>query len=717
MTLFLLFIVALLVGTAFSEPMFSNKTLSMVNGNMTQSGMVMTIVTVQFESIPANMTQEQIDMLGRFSNIYIVPYESMLFIKPYMRYYTALSLTQNFWFSVINITNAAAPSILTELSSNASYSPFLKYFTAEVAVKSLNTSRGEVSICSYYIEGDQSLTPFYCIDSQTGNYHIAKMPVILVFMDVAYYLFQTCVTAGVIYYFVYKLRLIRKGKKFVFVTDSTKNPPFWQCTFAPFCKTPQLTNFRFWDALQISVLHIVMSIFTLLSQFVPITWPKYNNDNDMWSPLNERLPFFIWVLVVIIVNTILFFIKLVTECQHHRRVKVQMPNTKLSKFIRAGISLLCGAACLPILIFYVGILPTSQSDYRRYLWYSSAVLFTFMMCVHLYRKTTYIDRVIMQRFNPNNIDEDDRYFELSENLSDISPEHYNEFKIAHKKHFANYATLITFLLCLQQGAWITTQIVNTFTSMFVINRFLQSTIINCLVNSSMITTYGYIVSIFVVFYKFMIDIEAPYVKLKNMIAKERGGLSWDRILGYRTWCLTVPMQDIQTDLRMFREIYYVIPMTWTVFLRLSKVMRIERITNKVLIRMGLTLFTLCVFFMASQSFDNTFFSKVGSTNAVLAILASAVMPLIPKVMSMLDEREAGIDSAVFTLRLQNALRLLERQEENRNTIQFVFGSVPNKYAPFRYIITSTLHESATEIMDPKCDYDPVTHIPMPLKEE
>jgi hypothetical protein len=117
------------------------------------------------------------------------------------------------------------------------------------------------------------------------------------------------------------------------------------------------------------------------------------------------------------------------------------------------------------------------------------------------------------------------------------------------------------------------------------------------------------------------------------------------------------------------------------------------------------MFMLCVFFMASQTFDSAFITKVAGTNTVFAIIAGVVLPLIPKIMSMFEDKEAGLDSAVYALRLQNALRLLERQEENRNTVEFLFGSVPNKYAPFRYTITSSLSESAKEKMDPLEEYE------------
>ncbi len=570
------------------DAVFTNSTISNVVGNSTKADIVLTIVTVQFQNSELqNASEETRTMLGEYVNILIVPYESMLFVKPYMMYYTAFTITQNVWFTVLNITHEEAPNMISQLKYNTTTSPFLSPFATEALSRYRNSSK-KLSICSSYLAGDQTLNPYLCINSHTGESTIVYTPSILVFMDVAYYIFQTLATAGIAYYFAFKLRLIRKGKKFIYITDSTYNPPYWQCTFAPFCKTSQLANFRFWESARLLLIHVIISTFTILCQFVPSTWPTSNNIKDAWQDLNERTTFFIWIIVLIFVNTVLFFIKLGIDYMHHRRVKVQMPKTKLYIFIRLAMSVFIGLLCLPILVGYVYIMPTPlRTDFRRPMWYSSAGIFILGVCAYLFLKPTYIDKAIIRKLDSGN-DEDDQYYEMSTNLGELTVEEFNEARLARKKKITKFATLITFFMCLVHGFWITTLMANVFTCMFVLNRFLQSTIINCLMNSSAITTYGYIISIFIVLYKFLVDIEAPYVKLKNMIAKERQGFSWERIINFRKWAREYDLTALHKELRMNRDVFYYIPMTWNVFLRISKVMRLRIITARVMVNMGVS---------------------------------------------------------------------------------------------------------------------------------
>jgi hypothetical protein len=134
--------------------------------------------------------------------------------------------------------------------------------------------------------------------------------------------------------------------------------------------------------------------------------------------------------------------------------------------------------------------------------------------------------------------------------------------------------------------------------------------------------------------------------------------------------------------------------------------------------MGLMMFVLCVIFMASQTFTGGLFSKVGTGSTVIAILAGTILPLIPQVLGFVGDTDATTDSASFLLRLQNALRLLERQEENRNTIKFEHGlDVPNRYVPFRYYTISSWQEAKGEEMDHKIDYDPITYEPIPVVDD
>jgi hypothetical protein len=70
-----------------------------------------------------------------------------------------------------------------------------------------------------------------------------------------------------------------------------------------------------------------------------------------------------------------------------------------------------------------------------------------------------------------------------------------------------------------------------------------------------------VIAILIMFYRFIIDIETPYLKLKNLICKERGGYHWDRIVKMRGIAPLFPMEKVKKDLKLKKEVIYPIPMT------------------------------------------------------------------------------------------------------------------------------------------------------------
>jgi uncharacterized membrane protein YjjP (DUF1212 family) len=64
-------------------------------------------------------------------------------------------------------------------------------------------------------------------------------------------------------------------------------------------------------------------------------------------------------------------------------------------------------------------------------------------------------------------------------------------------------------------------------------------------------------------------------------------------------------------------------------MRIAKLMKLTRNTARTIMNMGLMMFVLCVFFMASQTFTGGLFSNLGSGNTVIAIVAGTILPLVP----------------------------------------------------------------------------------------
>jgi hypothetical protein len=360
-----------------------------------------------------------------------------------------MTLTTNMYFHTLAIDPVAAPYIVDMLKSeNKEESPFIDLFLIET-VNMINATRsasGKLSLCNPDpTRSTQMYPPFFCKDLATYEPRIASVSSILIYMDVAYYLFQFASTGGIIYYMVFMMRIIRKGKKFQFVTDSIRNPPFWQCII-PFVKTKQLVNFRFWDALKLISIHIVTSVLTLSSQLVPTSWPKKNGANEIDQNFIDRLNYFYVMIVLVTINSILFGIKLLSDYNYHRLVPVVMPPTLRSKINRVIIAVFCSLICLPVIVLYLWtILPTDIELYRGYMWYISAALFTIGLAIHLYVKHTYVDTAIMRLFT----------IQMDEEKT------------------KRYTTAFTAIDHLHAAAWITTQVMNIFTSIFVIVHVLQ----------------------------------------------------------------------------------------------------------------------------------------------------------------------------------------------------------------------------------------------------
>lgn len=120
-------------------------------------------------------------------------------------------------------------------------------------------------------------------------------------------------------------------------------------------------------------------------------------------------------------------------------------------------------------------------------------------------------------------------------------------------------------------------------------------------------------------------------------------------------------------------------------------------------------FALCLFWIASRSYDTKFFSKITDQSWV-ALIAGTVMPLIPRLISYFSGNEDGMDSTIFNERLKNSLKLLERRAEN-NTKEKFDWNVPSAYVPFRFIIVSVVKEPDAQTDDDDDD------IPLLLSKE
>jgi hypothetical protein len=352
------------------------------------------------------------------------------------------------YFHTLEITPLATPYIIDYLNTDVTQeSPFLHFFLDEIedAISPNRSLSGTFSLCNVdNTRLNHIYPPYYCISIKEDSDRLVSVSNVLIYMDVAYYLFQFVATGAILYYFLLTMRFIRKGTNFRFVTDSVLNPPFWQCIFQ--LPTDHLANFRLWRAVQLSFIHIVTSLLTLTAQLVPNKWPYRSNDTEIENFLPS--PYFYVMIVLVIINSALFFSKLVRDYQHDRMIRVVLPTSIRYKIVRGIIAVVVALLMLPIMVLYLwAIFPTSAQDYRGYLWHTSSGVFTLGMMIHLYNKSTFVDPAINRLVN----------------------------RKADETFQKRLSVLYTILDNMHRASWITSQAMNIFTSVFVLIRVLQCT--------------------------------------------------------------------------------------------------------------------------------------------------------------------------------------------------------------------------------------------------
>ncbi|KAL0490797.1 RecA [Acrasis kona] len=687
----------------------------------TSNKMVMTVVTINNyngTNLPANQ-------------IYINAFDSVLYLDPSSRYYSFMTITRFMYFYNFDIdyeNDAPMPSVIelepdqTDLV-NPDVLDLINSFITQTNIMSLNTT---YSVC--WIKSDPnraSKSSFFCF--RTKDKKMYSVDVLAnehyVTVDVVINIFQLVVAIGIVYIYVTNMNIIRKSRKFIFVTDSIKNPPMWQNLF-PSIPTSIAVKFRIFDSISLCVVHIILCTIVIFSQLQPEEWPalNYNFSLQFRNYLANSKQYWVAILLIII-NTTFFLIKLISDNHRNLSIKV-LPDVSTNKtrvkFDRIIVSLVYAAACVSILVCYVFFGVPSKRRYRRVLWCTGCVLFGIALFFNLHFMNIYADKKLtswlQSKFSfigkGRKEEKDDTFYQLQEELSqeyyvrdEVLPKVAAPKKDKYQKHLPYWLYLLVLIINYTiRSVWLCSLALMTFLAGFVVSRFIESTIDNILVNGDIISTYSYFFSIVGVMYKTKNDIELPYLKLKTLICNERGALSMERILHHRSEIRSRPYEEAKKD----KENWYLIPMTWTVFIRVSKLMRLRRQTLRTAAQAVFAMFILCVFHFSNLIFDVQF-NKVFGNSAIFAILATTVMPLIPKFISYLSEDEVGMDSKLFNARLNNAMLLLERQEERRNTLEFAVGKIPHRYARFMYKVLSALKEEKEERMDPLYDYDPLTN--------
>ena len=131
-------------------------------------------------------------------------------------------------------------------------------------------------------------------------------------------------------------------------------------------------------------------------------------------------------------------------------------------------------------------------------------------------------------------------------------------------------------------------------------------------------TYGYLVSLAATVYKFSNDIEMPYATMREFVFTDRPSMNAADIEKNNNRL----SQLTEEELKLVPADFYYSPISWTQFTRLAKMSHINQITNGSLLQGFITLFVICLFYLAAQTFNSDLFSSK-SNNVLFGIVTGS----------------------------------------------------------------------------------------------
>jgi hypothetical protein len=604
-----------LISSAHSLPFITNSTVDILNRSINKVDYSMMVITLKSpEGFPA--------LDQSVNTLWVVTSSSLLFdTKPYMMYYTFNTIAKTFLFNTLELTEQGF-SLLSNRSGKAS--PFMHLVLQETALTKFPRNKlGDLSMCSWDMSVSQSSHDEYftylCANLTTLEESTPVISDFIVLEDVCYVTIQVVITGYLVQQFLFSMHIMRKDRKFKYVTDTTKiNPPFWQCVFP--LKSRYLAKFRIWDSIALARLFIIICVLSFISQIFPSVWPSSALGYD-FSVFGNRAVYYYPNSVIILVSGILFVYLLIIENKQNRHKKLPKyvnENVVVTYLVRIVLSIaIVGVMAGLFGLDIAFLMPTTTVSYRYALWSVSVVFYLIALMVMLHSKVFTIDRIIYNKMithRDTSLNQkllvEDTDTQMTEKSTDIEVQSTRSFTIL-------IFTVVSWIIF---SLWLTTLTMMIFHSGLVVTRFIRATITNMLLNLDTITTYTFCFTTVGIAYKIISDIEAPYVKMKNNVCKLRGSLHISIIKKNNQ---KVRNGEITKD-----PVYY-IPMTWSLFLRICKILRVPSMTYSVITQMIITVFTLVLFLVTVNTKGKDLFNGSGDSKTLFTLVLGTFIPFIP----------------------------------------------------------------------------------------
>jgi hypothetical protein len=611
--------------------------------------------------------------------------------------YTFSTISRNFEFVTL-VADAIPSDVTIEAEDDQRISGWAQAVLNETAVRdAMKSSFGPFSVCSVRDpSADFFSRVFICQDLSTNEISEVTAPFWFKIIDVTFVFLLVFVVLVIINIVQIMFKHIENHGHTKNVSNSLRDPPYWQ-GIIPFISVETKANFRLWDSLSLSFIHILLYLAMFATALTPAYWPVDNNQKIVGLPFqngSREVTFLFMAIPIIIVNAVCTLFKIIQKSYFDGNTILD--QSKISGWARAikfaFIILISATSSIFSIIFVLFIIPERMPNYKFVVYALGAFCFALGDIIYLSRSKVHIHHgvwyTIAERLANCFVTKYEKEkTEEQEELEQLNPQQPVVSKSVSPVQFC-----YMILSWIGNAIWIISLLLLAFNAGHVTIKVTWSTISNLIINSESLKTYSYFISIIGIFYKFTVDIEIPYKELRNEITSDRPTLSLTRMEINNNRLKDYDLETLKQDLMCSKDQAYYTPMPWTSFFKVAKMIKIQHITKKIIIQMGATIFLLCIFFMAAESFNTRFFSS-GNENVLFGLIVSTIMPLIPRIMEYFIQHQS-FESPISKVRLHHALEKLEMREMKKrwnDTEHYNWNFTPY-YAPMKYCILNVIKD-------------------------
>jgi hypothetical protein len=437
------------------------------------------------------------------------------------------------------------------------------------------------------------------------------------------------------------------------VSNSTYEPPLWQNIFPSIIPLKFRVNFHIWEGWRLVFLHIILYTLATITCLTRLYWPVDTKDSGIITVtyISFKIPLLFLICSLNAGCTIikLFFSKVPSHIQAQQ-----------------GFSLVNNAGFAMKMLFglFTSCLITAALVVSNYYVFQPFFIPMFSVDLFMFLVTLIVLTVTFWSSHTQGLNIQGWILLNSLSCGVINTkERLENYDIESSSALRAIYFMFGWIL---DVVWIFTLFILGMNTGVIIFRLAMCTMANLVIDTNTVAMYSYFITVGTTLWSFISDIERPFDYVKEFLLDRRLIFTREQIELYNNSVSNYSDTEVddaylQKMKGKYRIVHYRVLMTWSEYLTLSDMARVEMMAQAKITQFVVTLVILCIFYLGISTFDPNFIG--GENKQLFTIISSSILPLVPTLMKYLAGRNSDMGNKALQSRLAKSLERLEGRKK------------------------------------------------------